>query len=55
MHNGEKVFCRREQTLGSRLGEAKHCATAKQLKVSQQETHDVIEKIQRTQKNPAGG
>ena len=55
MHNGEKVFCRREQTLGSRLGEAKHCATAEQLKVSQQETHDVIEKIQRTQKNPAGG
>ncbi len=55
MHNGEKVFCRREQTLGSRLGEAKHCATAAQLKVSQQETHDVIEKIQRTQKNPAGG
>ena len=55
MHNGEKVFCRREQTLGSRLGEAKHCATAEQLKVSQQETHDVIEKVQRTQKNPAGG
>ncbi len=55
MRNGEKVFCRREQTLGSRLSEAKHCATAEQLKISQQETHDVIEKIQRTQKNPAGG
>jgi len=54
MRHGEKVFCRREQTLGSRLGEAKHCATAEQLKISQQETHDVIEKIQRTQKNPAG-
>jgi len=55
MLNGQKVFCRREQTLGSRLGEAKHCATAEQLKISQQESHDVIEKIQRTQKNPAGG
>jgi hypothetical protein len=54
MRNGEKVFCRREQTLGSRLGEAKHCATAEQLKVSQQETHDVMDKIQRTQKNPQG-
>lgn len=55
MRNGEKVFCRREQTLGSRLSEAKHCATAEQLKISQQETQDVIEKIQRTQKNPTGG
>src|SRR5207237_4463 len=47
--------CWREQSLGSRLGEAKPCATAEQLKISQQESHDVIEKIQRTQKNPAGG
>jgi len=54
MRNGEKVFCRREQTLGSRLGETKHCATAEELKVSQQETHDVMDKIQRTQKNPQG-
>jgi hypothetical protein len=54
MRNGEKVFCRREQTLGSRLGEAKHCASAEQLKVSHQETHDVMDKIQRTQKNPQG-
>jgi len=54
MRNGEKVFCRREQTLGSRLGATKHCATAEELKVSQQETHDVMDKIQRTQKNPQG-
>jgi len=54
MRDGQKVFCRREQTLGSRLGEAKHCATAEQLKVSHQETHDVMDKIQRTQKNPQG-
>lgn len=54
MQNGEKVFCRREQTLGSRLGETKHCATAEQLKLSHQETRDVMDKIQRTQKNPSG-
>jgi len=54
MRDGQKVFCRREQTLGSRLGEARHCATAEQLKVSHQETHDVMDKIQRTQKNPQG-
>jgi hypothetical protein len=55
MRNGQKVFCRREQILGSRLAEGKNCATAEQLKISQQETQDVIEKIQRTQKNPTGG
>ena len=55
MRNGVKVFCRREAVLGSRLGEEKHCATAEQLKVLQQESHDVMDKIQRTQKNPAGG
>jgi hypothetical protein len=55
MRNGEKVFCRHEQTLGSRLAEAKYCASAEQLKISQQENQDVIEKIQRTQKNPSGG
>jgi len=54
MHNGQKVFCRHDPILGSRLGEAKHCATAEQLKVSQQETHDMIDKVQRTQKNPQG-
>jgi hypothetical protein len=54
MRNGEKVFCRHEQILGSRLAEAKHCASVQQLKISQQETQDVIEKIQRAQKNPSG-
>jgi len=54
MRNGEKVFCRHEEILGSRLAEAKHCASAQQLKISQQENQDVIEKIQRTQKNPQG-
>ena len=54
MRNGQKVFCRREQVLGSRLGEAKHCATIEQLKVSEQESKDVTEQVQRTQKNPQG-
>jgi cytoskeletal protein RodZ len=30
-HNGEKVFCRREQVLGSRLNEVKKCGTVSQL------------------------
>jgi hypothetical protein len=55
MHGGQKLFCRREQVLGSRLGEQKHCGTADQLKVNQQESRDATEKIQRTEKNPQGG
>ena len=55
MRNGKKVFCRREQVLGSRLGEEKHCATLEQLKVLQQESKEAVDKIQRTQKNPQGG
>jgi hypothetical protein len=54
MRNGEKVFCRREQVLGTRLGEEKHCATLEQLKVLEQESKDTAEKFQRTQKNPHG-
>jgi hypothetical protein len=54
MRNGEKVFCRRELALGSRIAEVKHCATAAQVKSSRQETHDVMEKVQRTQTNPQG-
>ena len=29
--NGEKIFCRREEVLGSRLGEQKVCGTASQF------------------------
>jgi hypothetical protein len=54
MHGGQKLFCRREQVLGSRLGEQKHCGTVDQLKVSQQESQEATEKIQRNQKNPQG-
>jgi len=52
MRNGAKVFCRREQTLGSRLAEAKHCASAEQLKISQEETQDVIERSSVPRKIP---
>ena len=34
MENGEKVFCRREQLLGSRLGGALHCLHADEARVS---------------------
>jgi hypothetical protein len=56
MRGGVKVFCRREQVLGSRLGgEQKHCATVEQLKVSEQESKDLGRRLQQVQKNPQGG
>src|ERR1700704_3828169 len=37
MRNGEKVFCRREEQLGSRLGGQKVCSTALQLMVTERQ------------------
>jgi hypothetical protein len=54
MRNGQRVFCRREQVMGSRLGEAKHCGTVEQLKILGQESRDITEHVQRTQLNPNG-
>jgi hypothetical protein len=55
MRHGVKMFCRREQVLGSRLGEEKRCATLEQLKVSEQESKDLGRRLQQVQKNPQGG
>jgi hypothetical protein len=55
MHHGEKVFCRREEVLGSRLGGQKVCATAEQLKLREQVTKELVEKAQRQQSiGPSG-
>jgi hypothetical protein len=46
MRNGQKVFCRREASLGSRF-ETKMCATAEQLKSVSQNGKDIVEDAQR--------
>lgn len=48
MHNGEKLFCRSEELLGSRLGGHKVCSTLEQLKASEPETRQTIERLQRS-------
>lgn len=53
MRNGQKVYCRREQVLGSRLGEEKHCGTIEQLGIRTQNSRDQTDLIQRTQVNPS--
>jgi hypothetical protein len=54
MRDGQKVFCRRDDELGSRIGSVKHCATVEQWKQSQQAGREETESIQRTQVNPTG-
>jgi hypothetical protein len=51
MRNGEKVYCRREAALGSRINTTQHCGTVAQLATATQEEKDSVEKIQR---NPKG-
>jgi hypothetical protein len=54
MHNGEKLFCKREEELGTRLGGVKHCGTVAQLKAEHAELRENIEKAQRNSVMPQG-
>jgi hypothetical protein len=53
MHNGEKLFCRREEQMGTRLGATKTCATAQQLTVTEQQTKQGLERYQGYQTGPS--
>jgi len=55
MRGGTKVYCKREQVLGSRLGTPEVCATADQLKTSTQNSREATEQSQRYGTNPRGG
>ena len=48
MRHGEKVFCRNEEVLGSRLGGKMTCGTAAQLKGVQDQAREAVERAQRT-------
>jgi hypothetical protein len=54
MHNGEKMFCRREEQLGSRLGGQKVCSTAQQLQETERQAQASVDKNMMQQNNPAG-
>jgi opacity protein-like surface antigen len=53
MHNGEKLFCRREDQLGSRLGGYKNCGTAQQLNFTEQAAKAAVQRGQSQQNNPS--
>ena len=52
MANGVKIWCRTENTLGSRLAQQKNCGTAQDLERSVQETRNRLEGTQNRQSNP---
>ena len=52
IHHGTKLFCRSEEVLGSRLGGMKLCSTLEQLKATETETRESIERWQRTSVGP---
>ena len=54
MHHGEKMFCRSEELLGSRLGGHKACSTLEQLKATETGTRESVSQWQRTSTNPQG-
>jgi curli biogenesis system outer membrane secretion channel CsgG len=54
MHNGERLFCRKEEELGSRLGGHKSCGTAQQLQATERESQAAYQRGQTQQNNPSG-
>ena len=54
MQGGEKVYCRKETPLGSRLGGVKNCGTLDQLKLREDQTKQGVGQAQRASVNPKG-
>ncbi len=47
MQNGQKVWCRREGELGSRLGGQKVCGTADELKLTVDQSQEAVRQTQK--------
>lgn len=54
MRNGEKMFCRREEVLGSRLGAQKVCASALQLTETERQAKASMDGSVMQHANPTG-
>jgi hypothetical protein len=54
MRNGQKVYCRSEEVLGSRLGRKKTCGSVEELEEREHLSREVTETAQRSQLNPTG-
>jgi cytoskeletal protein RodZ len=54
MHHGEKMYCRREDTLGSRLGGKKYCSTGEQLNAIETQAQRSMDSSTWQQRQPVG-
>jgi hypothetical protein len=54
MHNGQKMYCRIEEVLGSRVGGKKTCGTVEDLEEREHLSREMAEGAQRMQLNPIG-
>ena len=52
MHHGNKMFCRREEQMGTRLGAQKVCATSEQLTATERDAKRAMERPMMPQNNP---
>jgi hypothetical protein len=52
MRNGEKIYCRREAPMGSRISSGQHCGTVAELATTTQEGREGLERTQRNTVNP---
>jgi hypothetical protein len=56
MRNGQKVYCRKEEVIGTRLGAStKTCNTAEQLKITEAQAHEELQRSQRQQTSGPSG
>jgi hypothetical protein len=54
MHHGNKMFCRREDQLGSRLGAKKYCSTGEQLAETERQAQRSMDPATWQKSNPSG-
>jgi len=54
MRNGQKIYCRREAELGSRISAGQKCGTVTELATATQDGKDYLNQTQRSQLNPTG-
>ncbi|MBV9317904.1 MAG: hypothetical protein JOZ34_10630 [Gammaproteobacteria bacterium] len=52
MRNGEKIYCRREAPMGSRISSGQHCGTVAELATTTQEGRQGLERTQRNTVSP---
>jgi hypothetical protein len=52
MRNGEKIYCRREAPMGSRISSGQHCGTVAELADTTQVGREGLERTQRNTVSP---